>query len=240
MTTTDFPGVITSFSYLESALAEFLKEVPYCTKHLQVWSPRLGTILTDAQAQLDSLWYQQSRHRPSIPASMNIVKYYPIFGKDLKPQWVVFWSDPPARIVPFATWKEPIKKTKTTKGDSGAPPSWWKASNDLKHNRIVNREQATYKNAVRALAALFLAIINCKGCWSAVQQAGWVTPAFSGFAYKTLPPNSTGDDKRISQLTVESALFTFACPFGYRARGHEETYSGYCGPRFRAWNWEKL
>jgi len=238
MTTTDYPGVITSFSYLESSLADFLKEVPYCTKHLRVWSPRLGTILTDAQAQLDSLWYQQSRQIPSIPPKMSIVSYYRIFAKHLKPQWVVFWSDPPARIVPFARWKKRIKKIGTTKGDSGAPP-WWKASNDLKHNRIVNRQQASYKNAVQALAALFLGIINCDGCWSMVQQAGWVVPGLSGGPYEKLPPNSTGDDRHIAILTVESKLFTFACPFGYRARGHKEIYYGRCSPRFRAWNWEK-
>ena len=49
------------------------------------------------------------------------------------------------RIEPFAAWIS----------QSYVPLDWWQAYNNVKHDRLANRTQATMKHAAQALAALF-------------------------------------------------------------------------------------
>ncbi len=202
-----FPGrsVISAFNLVERMLGEVLHVIPYAPEHEGVWSPSLVTILLEACSQLDSLWKYEVEHptNPVLPlkGNLNIAYYFQNLGQKVADRWVVLWGEEGEKIQPFAPWAE----VPDFGPASYRPLDWWQAYNEVKHDRLANRKQATLRNAAYALAGLFLGILRCPACAEFILQEGWVP---SRPHDHDEPSMLLSDDPRISFLVAESALFS--------------------------------
>ena len=219
--------VLNSYVATENMLAEFLQFVPYCKGHLDIWSPKLVTILLETCSQLDSLWAYQAAQSPYVPKSnLNIRNYFEYFGAHVAPKWVVFWSEEPEQIYPFEEWRDKITHTEETYPDL----DWWKAHNKLKHDRLANRSEATLQRAIRALAGLLLAILRCKEC---SQSAVYLWMDHDEHPYPAYLDDESSPGRSVD-VTVETKLFTYAPYWGKQPIPRKAIWNG-SNPRFRSW-----
>lgn len=204
-----FPAamVVSSYLRLERQLRGVLEVVPYCDAHRGVWSPALVAVLLDAGSQIDSLWRTESRLSRSTASDPNLVDFFTYFGQYLHYRWVVFWGDEPIKLFPYQKW---AGKTSFKKPDY-SPLSWWQAYTKLKHDRLENRTLATMENSVRAVAALFLAILRCEQCRDEIVQAKWLTSLYHRPELWLNEQESTVTWDR--WITAETSLFTY--PVGW-------------------------
>jgi len=232
----------------ENMFADFLKYVPYCEKHEEVWSPKLVVILQETCSQLDSLWGWEAENVHGKKEKINITDYFELYGEVMAPRWVVFWSDEPIKIAPFAAWQNARNFTK--KEYENRPLDWWKDGyQKIKHNRIENYRCATLKFAVESLAGLFLAIIATEKCWDALWEHNWVSwdkeggMPFDPFDCLRADFESLDDEGKCSltRMAVESKLFTY--PVGFckgliTANKKHPHWKGNCSKRFKAWYYD--
>lgn len=201
---TDFPAsvVLSSFRLVEQMLDEVVQVIPYSEEHESVWSPQLVTVLLEACSQLDSLWKARLRLGPSASIGQATIKdYFGEFGSDVAHHWVVFWGERGMRIQPFQPWTDAAEYTKP----HYQPTDWWQAYNAVKHDRLVNRKQATLRQAAHAVAGLFVAILRSPECAAAVAHAGWIpSPGSLGMGAENL----LSDDSPVFGVVAESALLS--------------------------------
>jgi len=227
MTKDSFPAntVVNSYIRTESVVADFLSQVPYCTEHAEIWSPTLATVLLETCSQLDSLWKcQAGQSRFVTKERLDIRDYYSCFRDDVAPRWVVSYGEEPSVLKPYEKWEG--------SQEYGAL-EWWDAYNKVKHNRLQQRKQATMKNAIMALAGLFIAIIRCEACRAALVQAGWVS-CLSGHPV----PGALSDDSPSDTLrycAVESRLFSYGVGWSKKPPDELNLWGGPASPRFAHW-----
>lgn len=198
---TEFPAftVVSSFRLAEQMLSDMLQVVPYSKEHEHVWSPQLATVLLEACSQLDSLWKARSGR---ASARLDIRDYFAMFGGDVAERWLVFWGETGVRVQPFAAWSVTPNHSK----DKFTPLDWWQAYNDLKHSRLANRKRATLRHAAHAVAGLFVAIVRCPECASAVAHEGWIpSPGRLGMDAEYL----LSDDANLSGVVAETTLLSY-------------------------------
>lgn len=224
--------VITSYHISERHLGDMLRFVPYCREHENVWSPELATVLSLAGNQLDSLW------RAEVSAlahgkdrdGLNIVDYFQHVGKRVSPKWVVCWAEEGKVIRPFVQWE----------GRSAyAPLEWWTAYTDLKHDQFAHLRKATLKNAIEAVAGLFVAILSCEFCLDAMAAAGWLSGTWPELIEEALandlPDSPELDRLSAAHVAVESKLFARpVCWFGQMKLKHWN-WTAHASDRFRCW-----
>ncbi|MCH8315042.1 MAG: hypothetical protein IIA64_03625 [Planctomycetes bacterium] len=233
-----FPArtVVSSFVDCEEDLCSFLRMVPYCSQHEDVWSPLLVRIMLDTCSQLDSLWGYTAwlsrfvRQEKKRRDRLTIRDYFKYFAEapltPLGKRWVVFWSEEPTQIRPFESWDG---------GESYKDLDWWKVYNKVKHDRLANREMATLSVAVHAMAGLFLAILSCEHCRYGIEAADWLTSS-ERVAYN--PKASLGEDSpsvKYNFVAAESQLFSY--PVGWCGATVEKNDSWYgsASMKFRHW-----
>lgn len=161
-------------SAAESALEEAVKFVPYCTDHLNVWSPQFAHIILECASQIDSLWNaaEKTNNLSSSKSKLNIKDHYSRYRGLVSAQKVVFFGGAnPAVIEPFSVWS-------SSTCDS---PPWWKAYNKLKHDRFSNQTEATLSHAIHSVAGLLLAIIYSGVCDLALISAKMLDTAQAGY-----------------------------------------------------------
>jgi hypothetical protein len=211
---------------VEEMLREALQFVPYCEEHLDVWSPRLTTVILEAASQTDSLWRRVSlaKGHSEPDEHSRIGDYRKHFGKMLVPQWAVFFGGAaPSKIAPFLPWSSDPSQL-----------SWWKAYNALKHDRLDNKREGTLRNAVDATAALFLAIIYSGMCDLAI-AANQMLEAHSNPTIESAT-KLLRDVKTEACAKIESRLF--AHPLGLCTSGiigYRRLWPGCTSARFQAW-----
>jgi hypothetical protein len=238
-----FPGraIITEFQATEERLLEPLRHIPYCTAHESVWSPELAACIIDACHQLDSLWKLTAGRYGYRPRGrdFNITDYHERFGVPNTPstvyrRWAVFWADQPLPLHPFAPWD----------GGTYAQLPWWDAYNTLKHDRWANKERATLKEAIHAVAALFLGIVRCEYASDAVGETGWlsskqVSDAGNPSHQRNLPQRLIEDSGPNAGYAVAAESKLFAYPVGYWERkivaADKWSPLAPCSNRFRNW-----
>lgn len=207
-------------------LGEVLNTVPYGPEHENVWSPRLTTVLLEACSQLDSLW----RARSHQATSLSIKDYFDHFGPDVADRWLVFWGEPALRLQPFSAWARIAERERA---DYQAL-DWWKAYNALKHDRLKYRKDATLRNAVHALAGLFVAIVRSPECAAAIAHDGWIpSPGQLGIPAEDL----LADESPVQGIVVETRLISYGVQLGWnpgpaRHRGLSVRSGSY---RFQSW-----
>ena len=109
---------------------------------------------------------------------------------------------------------------------------WWQAYNNLKHDRLMNREQATLKRAVCALAGLFVAILRCEYCRNDIAQAGWL----SGNNHR--PEAWLGEDSPHTPsefIAAESKLFSYPVGWCEAEIQGSQPWAGPASHRFKQW-----
>lgn len=235
-----FPAnsVLDWYVQAEQMLVNFLKYVPYCATHEEIWSPKLVVVLQETCSQLDSLWRWEGVNIHSKKNNkVDISDYFKLFGADVAKRWVVFWADEPEKIQPFSEWQE----------TQYHPLDWWtEGYNKVKHNRLENRCCATLKCTVEALSSLFLAIIRCEKCWDTLWERHWMSwddsgePPFDPFG--CLRADFILEEDRgkcgTMHMAVESQLFTYAvglCTGLIKPRKKYPHWKGNCSRRFKAW-----
>lgn len=159
---------------VEAALETAVKYVPYCTVHLDVWSPQFAQIILDSASQIDSLWKaaEQTQNPSSSNEKRTITDHWDRHRHSVAAQKVIFFGGPnPAVIAPFSEWD----------GSSYKSPSWWQAYNKLKHDRFSNQSEATMSHATHSVAALLLAVVYSGVCDVALISAQMLDTSKSSY-----------------------------------------------------------
>ncbi|UCE61441.1 MAG: hypothetical protein JSU63_06770 [Phycisphaerales bacterium] len=237
--TETFPArtVVTSFLSCEETLLSVLRIVPWCAAHENVWSPVLTTVIMESCSQLDSLWRHTAwlspcvREKKKRKDDLNMRDYFRYFaGKSLTPlgkRWVVLWGgEDPVQICPYNAWDG---------ADTYKALPWWQAYNNLKHDRLANRESATLRAAVNATAGLFLAILQSDHCRYAVAASDLLS---SSDAVAHNPLALLGEDSlsvKDGYVLAESRLFSY--PVGWCAADIKaaDVWRGNASMRFKHW-----
>lgn len=226
-----FPAssVVNTYIITENMLVDdVLRIIPYCNEHENFWSPILVTILLETCSQLDSLWKYEAAQSRFTSKRPDIANYFSYYGEYLSPKWVVFYGEEPTIIRPFDNWGT----VRDYKLGSYKPLDWWSAYNNVKHNRLENRTEATLKRSIYALAGLFTAILRFDLCRNAIAQAGWLIG--EGHNLQAWLGEDSPSTKS-QYITVESRLFTY--PVGWSKEKITRTikWEGVCSLRFRDW-----
>lgn len=221
-----FPAksVLNSYIAIESMLAEILRTVPYCIEHENIWSPVLVTVLLEACSQLDSVWEFQARQsRYVVKKRLSMRDYHEHFREQIAFKWVVFWGEKPEQIYPYDSWNNSSDYSKL---------DWWDAYNKVKHNRLLNRTQATFRHAVWALSGLFLAILGCEFCREAISEANWLSG--KGHNLKAHLSEGSPSDKQF-WVAAESQLFSYPVGWAKETIPLDCYWQGSASHRFRNW-----
>ncbi|MEN6623920.1 MAG: hypothetical protein ABFD50_20540 [Smithella sp.] len=230
--------VLNTYQRIEDSLHSVLQVVPYCENHKQVWSDYLVTVILEACSLLDSLWRAQSWQSSCVQNAktrndLKMLDYFKYYGEYMEPRWVVFWAEEPVMKYPYKGWSKTGKyKTK----DDQAFLDWWTAYNSIKHDRLQNRTEATLHKAVRTVSALFLAILRCDDCRTAILQAGWLT------GERDRPECYLGEDSPSDKdafVAVETKLFTYAVGWGKEPVPKRKQWPGPASDRFIRWFYQK-
>ena len=199
---------------------------------------------------MDSLWLWEMNKNQRNPIGKNpcIVDYFIHFGSDMASKWTVFWGESGEKIRPFGPWSSLAASdfTKTTWDNhrQKLDLEWWKAYQDIKHDRIKNQKDTKLKYVVEALCGLFLAIIRCEDCWDILWENGFI------FLYETgglpvHPFESLKEDfgRRQSgtivcpdyHMVIETKLFSY--PVGYCSKNVQKgsVWKDNASNRFKAW-----
>jgi len=140
---------------LEKEVEEVIKYIPLSDDHFKVWSMKIGDLLIVLGSDIDSFLKLaikdeeldgvenintiRDKYSPTIlDYKETFAKYYEIFPK------YIFVRPTEKRIQPFNDWS--LKKE----------PSWWRAIQQIKHNRYENKEMAELGCLINGLAGLFL------------------------------------------------------------------------------------
>lgn len=230
--------VLNTYQRIEDSLHRVLQYVPYCESHKQVWSDYLVTVILEACSLLDSLWRAQSWQSSCVQKvkkrnDLKMLDYFKYYGEYMEPKWVVFWAEEPIKKYPFKGWSKTGKYE--TKDDQDFL-DWWTAYNSLKHDRLQNITEATLHKAVRAVSALFLAILRCEDCRTAILQAGWLT------GESDRPECYLGEDSPSDKdafVAAETKLFTYAVGWGNKPVPKRKEWPGPASDRFVRWFYQE-
>ena len=226
--------VLNTYLRIKESLHRVLQIVPYCDNHKGVWSDYLVTVILEACSLLDSLWRTQSWQSSCVQKSkkrnnLNMFDYFTYYGEYMEPRWIVFWAEKPIMKYPFKGWSKTGKYK--SKDDQGIL-DWWTAYNNLKHDRLENRPEATLHRSVRAVSALFLAILRCEDCRQAIAQAGWLSCQFRK------PETWLGEDSpscKDRYIAAETKLFSYAVSWGKEPMPQKAIWRGPASDRFIRW-----
>jgi len=152
-------NIIRWYQGLEEKVVEFLKYIPPQNENMTIWSPQLATVIVEACAIIDSLFFYITPPRVTVRGKekdrdkLSILEYAELYSAEfaLPKRQIIFLASPPSYRNPFDIWANK---------DSGSFPStpWWSVNNDLKHDRITNFQRASMRIAIDALAGSLLII----------------------------------------------------------------------------------
>ena len=168
-------NIIRWYEGLEEEVVEFLRYVPPQNQNMNVWSPRLATVIVEACGLIDSLFRYISPAKVTIHGKkkkrdkLNILDYAELHSSNLQlpAQKIILLISPPSYRNPFGIWSKQGSRSFKT-------PSWWTINNDLKHQRIDNFCKATMDMAIDALAGALLIISKVPELLPATLRHGWL------------------------------------------------------------------
>jgi hypothetical protein len=217
-------SIVKAFANVEQQLSEVLDVIPFVQPHFDVWSPVLVPCIFDACSQLDSLWKSVN-----LAAGRSTIKDHHHSHRDeVADRWLIIWSDTGHVVRPFSAWAMGASWI-----DGQSTPSWCNAYNKLKHIRWANVEEATVKNAVDAVAALFLALARLPMCYEAMVEAGWLHTCMATsyvLAHTDHKQEPTG-----AGMTWESSRFSYAAGSHHPEFPSHLAYYHGCSRRFGKW-----
>jgi hypothetical protein len=158
MDETTAENTIRWYEDLEEALAAFLKGVPPQGNNLQVWSPKLATVLVEACTLTESVFYQITPISTAVGGMardrMGLVHYAELYAarRRFAERKVALLQEPLRWVEPFRGWAG------RTAGFS--KPDWWKTYEAAKHHRLDVLQEATLHTALLALAGALVTIVT--------------------------------------------------------------------------------
>ena len=150
---------------LEAQVMDFIRVVPPHGDNLEVWSPKLATILVDACCLIESIFHQfkddaateqPEKQKPSDRP--NFRDYAELYSSllGLPKRTAILLTDTPAYRTPFDLWRDLL---------GGAPydrkkhePKWWDLYNKSKHRRMKVFPEFTLTRTIDALAGALVVI----------------------------------------------------------------------------------
>lgn len=169
--------IIEWYEDLEGRLADYLKSTPFIPQNLNICSPRLAGVITEACDILDSLLREVSPQTVSINGQtknqdkLTITDYAHLYAAryNLPATKSLLFMSPPQYLIPFQSWGA------IASGGPYTPPPWWTAHTKLKHERISHiLNQSTLCNTVEALCGLHQVIAKRPELIQAVLRHGWL------------------------------------------------------------------
>ena len=137
------------FLAVEEDLHRLSRFIEFTDDNFETYSIELTRILFAASADVDVVAKQLCEQvRPGCNVS-NINNYKDVLVTDLPVLTETEVQIPRhgLTLIPWANWS----------GDSN--PDWWRAYNDVKHNRHARYQSANLKNTLNAIAGLFLLLL---------------------------------------------------------------------------------
>ncbi|PKM75828.1 MAG: hypothetical protein CVU90_15635 [Firmicutes bacterium HGW-Firmicutes-15] len=171
--------MISWYQNLENQLLDFLNYVPYHQQNINVFSPKLATIITESCGLMDSILKYKTPNPINMSDRKNIKKrnlnidhYAELYGEKLANYKAILLLSPVQYIQPYSNW---LISGITYSNPSPPSLTWWKAHTDIKHDRIDNLELANLNNALYSLCGLFIVIVDNPHLFiKAIHRAGWL------------------------------------------------------------------
>ncbi|MES0447934.1 MAG: hypothetical protein ABUJ92_15475 [Desulfobacterales bacterium] len=218
------------FALLENEFNNIDYDLPMIQDNFDIWSLRLGDILLRSGSIFDSFLstsindseLEGHRNITAVRAkkTLNISDYEKVFNRfyGLSKE-AIYVKSLKRTIKPLADWSSRNKS-----------PEWWKEGyNKLKHDRFKNRQCATLKRTLYALASIFLVLIKhipsrmALVSFKAIQSE----PPSLRWHVKELLYSPSGDSSET--CVAESTLFSYVFT-DWTDRNTEEAYRKHYDP----------
>lgn len=155
------------FRALEEQLIQFMDYVPYIEQNHGVLSPKLVPILMDSCSLIDSVLRDSTsdgkRHTLRSYSKLHEVHF------ELEEATSLMLVSPMQLLRPFQGWTH-------------RPPDWWRAHNEVKHDRIRNYPAATYASTVASVAGLHQVLARSRQFLPNLSRSGWFDESTDEFA----------------------------------------------------------
>ena len=152
------------FVALESDLAKATRYVEIAESNMATYSVEFARLILSAGSEIDVL-AKVLCDQHQLPVSPQNIDGYrkAITGRFAEFVWLQIRVPRYAlQVLPWRTWHD------------GKNPEWWRAYNDIKHERHINFAHATLKNALHSMAGLFsLVCYVCHQELRANEAAPW-------------------------------------------------------------------
>lgn len=141
-----YPPHWSYYMSLEDDLIETSRYVEICEENFATYSTQFTRLLLAAASEVDVVAKQLCRQIDPTGTHGNINDYrnviVPKFPAIPAMQLGIQWN--PVRVKPWESWGAPTPSN----------PDWWRAYNDVKHERNANFKSASLRNALAAIAGL--------------------------------------------------------------------------------------
>jgi hypothetical protein len=131
---------------LEDDLIETSRYVAICEENFTTYSTQFTHLLLAAGSEIDVVAKQLCKQIDPTRMHRNINEYrsviVPRFPAIPTMELGIQWN--PVRVKPWEFWGAPTPSN----------PDWWRAYNEVKHERNINFRNATLRNALSAIAGL--------------------------------------------------------------------------------------
>ncbi|ELV8717087.1 TPA: hypothetical protein I7230_18170 [Vibrio vulnificus] len=138
------------FIVLESDLAEVSKYIEFDERNFEAFSTQLSKLLLSIGSEVDVVLKQLCRTADAKASRKNIIDYFKVINSNASAKEMlneeVFITRFGLSFQPFAGW------------DENNRPKWWRAYNNVKHDRLQNYPEASLKNVLFAISALMICI----------------------------------------------------------------------------------
>jgi len=151
--------VLKAFTNLEAQLINCMDYIPFIPQNCGVISPKFIPIIVESCSWIESILKEIT----GTDKRYSFKKYALINEErlELSSTTSIFLISPIEFYQPFKNWTLSI-------------PTWWKAYNQLKHDRLNNLAFATYENVVLSLIGLHQMIIRSRLFTREIIYTGWI------------------------------------------------------------------
>lgn len=197
------------YQSLEKEFLNYLEYVPFSPQHYDVWSYPLVNLFNNVGSSVDSffknaIYCESLNDYPKIEEirtddqhSMKV--YREIFQTRYKiSKKQIFELRNYSSICPFRDWSD--QRT----------PDWWRRYTDIKHDRFRNKEQATMKATIDALAGLFSLFITHPETLSTIIDYNFMHTQLTIDSYKPiLLQGEPFENLGIHRIYIKTGLFGY-------------------------------
>lgn len=147
------PKVEPHWNYLfaiESDLERLSRFVEFDERNFDCFSLEISRVLLAAGAEIDVVCKQLCRNIDAASTAANINQYQDMIAKTYLdiPSFEIALPRFGLSLTPWSNWVK-----------ASNPPLWWTAHNKIKHHRDSEYHQGNLKNALNAVAGLFVVVL---------------------------------------------------------------------------------